>query len=499
MKNWFYFLFKKRLPTNLFFTLPIVLGFTAFSSGFIALLFIDQFLLSANSAVPPDLAAEMKELVHFIRREILIFTVLGGVAGFAIAYAIHRSVTQLTVRTRQVAQGDFSARMEVEALDELGILGKDFNLMVSSLSKYFIDSMTAGWFLLDKFGKIISINPGAQIILGCSSEDLVGKHFGALSKYVSVQFSEAVIDTIENQKPNTREIDLETADGRNIRVSLATTLLKGADDTFVGVAAILKNLTQAGEITEHMQRADKLSALGIMAAGLAHEIRNPLGAIKGLTQLLHEKFPEGDPSRAYTQTMVKEVDRLNEVISNLLNFARPGVSEFEFCDVNHLLEQAIALLQLDAESKKVQLVKNLSSSLPPVWADGRKLVQAFLNVLRNAAQAVNLDKQNTFVGILVESRLAPKDAGKDGSVVIEIANSGSPVDPMLGGRIFDPFVTTKKEGIGLGLAITHQIVTAHRGEISFGSRDGLAVFTFRFPLTETQNKDNRSEVPAING
>lgn len=491
MKKWFHFLFKKRLFTSLFFILPIVLALTAFSSGFIALIFLDNYVTTSGNSISPSNMVTLRIVINYIRKEILMFTVLGGMAGFGIAYAIHRSMKQLMSGAQQLAQGDFSAWMNVERLDELGILGRDFNLMVSSLNKYFVDSMTAGWILLDKSGKVVSINPGAQTILDCQAEDLVGRPVGDLSRFISrnEQIIELIRDSIGQQKPYTKEINLTTGGGRDIRLSLSTTILKRADSAFVGVAATLKDLTRAGEITEHMQRADRLSALGTMAASLAHEIRNPLGAIKGLTQLLDEKFSESDPSRSYTQTMIKEVDRLNGVISNLLNFAQPSVSEFLYCDVNNLLEQAAELVRLNSESKKVNLEKIYSPALPQIWADGSKLVQAFLNVMLNAVQAT---AEHAGPNIEIRSRFDPAGSvslspeAEKGCIIVEITNVGTPIDPTLGDRIFDPFVTTKKEGTGLGLAITHQIVTMHQGSISFSSKEGLTVFAFKLPLIKSR-------------
>jgi PAS domain S-box-containing protein len=495
MKNWFHLLFKKRLSASLFFILPIVLALTAFSSGFIALIFLDNFVTSSSQSISPSDMYTLSIVINYIRKEILMFTLLGGAAGFGIAYAIHRSMKQFMSGAQLLTQGDFSARLNIEGLDELGILGKDFNRMASSLNKYFIDSMTAGWILLDKDGKVVSINPGAQTILGCQTDDLVGSPVENLAWFVSKDklFTTTIRDSIEHQKPTAREINLTTSDGRSIRVSLSTTVMKNSDSAFVGVAVTLKDLTRAGEITEHMQRADKLSALGTMAASLAHEIRNPLGAIKGLTQLLHEKFPEGDPSKTYTQTMIKEVDRLNGVISNLLKFSQPSASEFLFCDINNLLEQAAELVRLNSENKKGRMEKKYSPSLPPIWADGGKLVQAFLNVMLNAEQALKTGGSGSDSRTLIESRFDPSasislapDAEK-GCIIVEISNAGPPIDPALGDRIFDPFVTSKKEGTGLGLAITHQIVSMHQGTISFSHRDGFTVFTFRFPLTKTEN------------
>jgi methyl-accepting chemotaxis protein len=175
-KRWFYFLFKKRLPISLYIIIPFVVTLIAFSSGFIALVLFEYFLVENQIlSLVPALKPEVNELLRWTRLEILGFTFLGAVAGIGIVYAILHPLRKILTGARQIAEGDFSGRLDVKGLDELGILGKDFNLMVSSLNEYFIDSMAGGWILLDPHGKIVSVNRGALNILQCESEDLVGK------------------------------------------------------------------------------------------------------------------------------------------------------------------------------------------------------------------------------------------------------------------------------------------------------------------------------------
>ncbi len=491
----FQFLFKKRLSISLFIILPAIGALIAFSSGFVALTLVDNFLAQNDGLLVSDTLFQARSALRYIKLEVLGFTLLGLAAGLGIAYAILHPLRRILAGARQAALGDFTAGLKVENLDELGGLGKDFNLIVSSLDKYFVDYLTGGWVLIDKTGKIVSINPIALAILGCATEDAVGRRYDELFHHLpqEEEFKALIAEAFENQTAHAnRETGLVARDGRKIRVSLSASILKNADGVFVGVAVSIKNLTRAEEIVNHMEKTDRLAAVGTLAAGLAHEIRNPLGAVRGLTQLLQERLPEDATVRAYTQTMVKEIDRLDGVVSSLLNYAQPTMREAQLCDVNKLLDQALNLAQFDAGTKEIKLTKNYAPSLPPVWADGRKLIQAFLNILINAHQAIAKLRESAPPGpgcaeIRVMTRFdsglfrRSGTAGR-GGVVVEIADTGLQVNPDIAERIFDPFVTDKQQGTGLGLAITRQIVAMHQGTISFGRRDGFTVFTLEFPV-----------------
>ena len=483
--RWFYLLFKKRLTASLFVIIPLVVALTAFASGFIALVLVDHYLIDARPPLVPISRTLILDLVGQIKIVVLGFTVLGLFVGGGIAYAILQPLKRIIAEARQIAGGDFSGRLDIENMGELGILGKDFNKMVSSLNKYFIDSMAGGWILLNREGRIVSVNPGALSILECDEDALIGQPLDRLYQFINLgeEMTHKLNDAVFHQKVFVGQ-GLQAITGENHRVtlSLSTSLLKDKDDIFVGVAATIKDLDRAKELTEQMHRTDKLASMGAMAAALAHEIRNPLGSIRGLTQLLEEEFREDEKGKTYTRTMIKEIDRLNGVVSNLLNFAQPGNLQIMECDVNDLLEEALALARLETDKKKIVVEKKLLPSLPKIWVEGQQLVQAFLNLLLNAAQATEMEGK---IQIVTELR-APQSFGSKnssaGDVVIRIKNTGQPIDASIQKRIFDPFFTTKESGTGLGLAITHQIVTLNHGSIGFSREGNFTVCTLGFPI-----------------
>ncbi|MBL4664917.1 MAG: HAMP domain-containing protein [Nitrospinaceae bacterium] len=479
--RWFYFLFKKRLPVSLYFIVPLVVALIAFASGFIGLVLLEQFLESNHiSSLSPIMKTEASRLLAWTRFEVLAFTTLGGIAGVGIVFAILNPLRKILDHTRKMAEGDFSSRIDAQGLDELGILGKDFNLMVSSLNDYFVDSMAGGWILLNTEGKIISANRGALNILQCESEDMVGQVFETLFDFLNIDpaMGSWIKESVQSQKEIVaKEFEARLKNSKVATLTLSTSLLQDKNDNFVGMAITLKDLTRANEITEKMQRADKLAALGGMAAGLAHEIRNPLGSIKGLTQLLSEEFKDGGRAHTYTKTMIREIDRINGVVTSLPHFSQPSHNEFQFCKINDLLEQALDLLQLNINKKNVQVMQVLDPRLPKFWGDSEKLIQAFLNLLLNAVQAVNESGEIRLITSFDLTR-------GDGVIFVRVKNTGKPIDPSIVPVLFDPFYTTKKEGTGLGLPITHQIISLHGGTLIHERSVEFTEFNIELPLVQ---------------
>lgn len=489
-------LLNKKLSPGLFLIIPMVVALFAFSSGFVALDLMEYFFLGKNVSLEPLGQEKIREILGIIKLEILFFTVLGIFSGLGIAYAISKPLKQIMAGARQIAGGDFNAKLEVERFEELAPVGKDFNLMVSSINKYLIDGMSGGWFMLDSTGNIVSLNSGAMAIFGKEAESFIGKPVSALLEtlHSTESLNRLIYESLQNRKTLAeRSITIVAENDREIRLSLSTTLLKDTDDHMVGMIVTIKDLYRAQRITEQIRRRDKLASLGQMAANLAHEIRNPLGTIKGLTQLLEEEFPEDSRSRDYTRTIIKEVDRLNQVVFDLLHFTQSPSMQFNICSINELVEQAWKLTGFEMGKKAVRVVRNFDPGLPPMQAEGRKLVQAFLNILLNALQAVGDTGE---ICMSTEYRPAnaasPSGPAPAGRIVITIMNDGPPIDPQVQSRIFEPFITTKTSGTGLGLAITRQIITLHGGGISAFRKEGYTVFRVELPV----ENENTASTPA---
>lgn len=224
---------------------------------------------------------------------------------------------------------------------------------------------------------------------------------------------------------------------------------------------------------EHLRRADRLSALGEIAAGLAHEIHNPLAAVKGALEIVASRVPLGSPEAEFAEIGGRELARLEGLVSEFLAYARPHDPALHPTDVHEILERIAALLRSEAERKSVTLVFERAVTLPPLPLDAEQITQVIFNVVLNAIQA-----SATGGHVRLRESLEP------GWGVIDVIDEGPGIAPEHVLRIFDPFFTTKSRGTGLGLAISQRIVTAHHGTIEAlpGVPSG-SIFRIRLPLS----------------
>jgi two-component system sensor histidine kinase HydH len=223
---------------------------------------------------------------------------------------------------------------------------------------------------------------------------------------------------------------------------------------------------------EQLRRADRLSALGELSAGMAHEIRNPLSSIKGAVEILKDDYRPDEAKYEFIQILLKETDRLNRIVQEVLGFARPKQLEFQLGDVNEAIESVLTLIEQEARKAGVTVGRKLDVSIGKRHLDAGMLKQAFLNLVLNAIQAMPQGGVMT-----VESRL------RGDAVEVKFSDTGIGIAEEHRKKLFTPFFTTKKNGTGLGLAITYRIIENHRGMIDVVSEPGKgATFMVRIPV-----------------
>ena len=223
---------------------------------------------------------------------------------------------------------------------------------------------------------------------------------------------------------------------------------------------------------EHLRRADRLSALGEIAAGLAHEIQNPLAGVKGALEIIASRVAHGTPEAEFAGIGGKELARLEGLVGEFLTYARPHDPALRPTDIHDTVERVAALLRAEAERKGVALAFERPVEVPPLSLDPEQITQVIFNIVLNAIQATPTGGQ-----ICIRESLEP------GCAVVDVIDEGPGVPPEHALRIFDPFFTTKPRGTGLGLAISHRIVTAHRGTIqALPSSPSGSVFRVRLPI-----------------
>ncbi len=253
----------------------------------------------------------------------------------------------------------------------------------------------------------------------------------------------------------------------------AETLAKSHRDLQEQTRLLLEKETQ-------LRRADRLSALGQLSAGLAHEIRNPLGAIKGAVEILQDDFPSGHPKAEFYSILLREVERLNDVLTNFLNFARPVTPNLVPLDVRAVLTALEGLISGQARAHQVQIFTSFHSGPSRIMVDETLLKQAFLNIMLNAVEAMPKGGD-----LAISTRLSSEGSagGRPEWLEIVFDDTGPGIQEEDLGRIFDPFFTTKKDGTGLGLAITHRIIENHHGTIRVVSQRGKGTtFVVTLPL-----------------
>jgi len=229
-------------------------------------------------------------------------------------------------------------------------------------------------------------------------------------------------------------------------------------------------------IEEQLRRAERLSALGELSAVLAHEIRNPLGSIRGTAEILRDDFPAGDRKYEFLEILIKETDRLNRVVEDFLGLARPLLVERETCDLVAELRDIVSLVSDEADMRGVRL-ECAGGALTPVRGDREKLRQVFLNLILNGVQATGRGGSVT----ITATQLTGRGGSPDGVELI-FADTGEGIDQALMSRIFEPFFTTKSGGTGLGLSITQKIIESHGGSIEVESAPGKGTrFRVRLP------------------
>lgn len=338
-------------------------------------------------------------------------------------------------------------------------------------------SMANGLVSVDIHGKITSYNPLALRLLGLDETDIRGADFNQI-----IDFEISGIDqTLQQCTPVLeKEITFRKKDDTRAYLTLSVTPILGEGDNCQGAVIIIRDLSEIKHLEEKVRRTEKLAAIGKLAAGVAHEIRNPLSSIRGFAQFLKHALSDRPDEKMYAETMVSEVDRINSVVTDLLTFARPMKAEFESTSVSELVEHTILLVSPDANSRNIEIRREIASDLPAVLVDANQIKQALLNLLFNALEASESGGQIT-AGAAVDKN------GNNLEIWVEDKGMGIPPDQQ--NRIFDPFFTTRKKGTGLGLAIVHKIVENHHGEIFLESPPNGEEHGCRFTIMVPVNQE----------
>jgi len=338
-----------------------------------------------------------------------------------------------------------------------------------------------GVIALDADGKIIFFNEASEVLTDISTAAATGQALEQIFKREPWLVDLVKITHPPRQKRARGEGDFISRWGRKIPVGVTVSPLQDRHGHFVGTILLLRDIKRRKELEEDLKRADRLVLMGTLGAGLAHEIRNPLGGIKGAAQLLCRSV-DGNPSvREFTDIMIREVDRVNQLIEQLLDLSRPAELDLAPVNIHEVLEDVLLLESQTLGDKQLHIKKWFDPSLPPIRGDRARLTQVFLNLVKNAFQAMARGALLVTTRVETDYHVREQGTAPNRFIWVDLADEGVGIREEDLPHIFSPFFTTKNNGTGLGLATCYRIIKEHGGTIRVESTEGKGS-TFRVSL-----------------
>src|SRR2546425_2644783 len=349
--------------------------------------------------------------------------------------------------------------------------------LLKEVNESIVESINVGLLAVDLEGRITHVNSALEEILDIGRGEAMGRR---VEELFAEEFADTLRQVLGNDGWRLQELrniyKLHTATrlGHTLVLNIALAPLQGDSTGQTGALVVLEDVTGRIRLEEQLQQREKLSSIGLLAAGVAHEVNTPLTGVSSYTQMLLGMLPATDPKHALLQKIGRQADRAVNIVNNLLNFSRTGsAAEFIELDVNQVLDDTIQLIEPQLRRNQIEITRSYESDAPSVIGNAGKLQQVFTNLLLNARDAIPDGGRITL----------RTTSSRDGSLLVEVSDNGVGIAPDNVAKIYDPFYTTKGvgRGTGLGLAVSYGIVQEHSGHISVESAPGRGT-TFRISL-----------------
>ena len=381
-------------------------------------------------------------------------------------------------------------------VDVLGVLGDQLGVAIENALLYtqlqdaklydevLLDNLVTGMVAADPEGRITVCNREAQRILGL---DALGSARGrTVTEVLPPPLAEALLQSL-SAACGVRDVAalLRPQTPTELPIRYGTAVFTGAADTPMGALLVLEDVSELHRLEEQVRRSDRLASLGTLAAGMAHEIKNPLVCLKTFVQLLPERYDDPEFRTTFTPLLAAEVTRIDAVVTQLLGFARPLKPNLVPTPMHAAIDASLRLVAQQIKSKGLNLVRRCTAPSDAVLGDAHLLSQVFVNLLLNSIDATPAGGTLTLGTRLAERPVSARRAGHQATAWIEVTvtDSGSGIAPEDRPRVFDPFFTTKANGTGLGLSVAYGIICDHQGCIDVESKPGQgACFRVSLPL-----------------
>ena len=431
------------------------------------LLYAPHAYLVLGSLIGPDMEALHEIVVRDALYEIVMFIVVGWFFGHLRDLEEHRK-NDLRQVSRQLEAA--YRTLEERALQLVN---------VQNYTQAILRSITAGVLTVGPDGSVATVNLAAERMLGMSEEEMVPRQLRVLLRNdggIGVNLARILQGTTPKLVSDTQ---LLTLSGKTLHTQVSMSRMRDGEGRVLGAVVTLEDVSEVKALTDQLIRADRLAALGELTAGVAHEVRNPLGIIRASVQLVEDSRADPERIKDAAQVIKQEIDRLDKVIKALLDFGRPSAPTLRPTNVEDVVADVVLFTRRFAGQARVEIETEYAAGIPLVWADADQLKQVFVNLVSNAVQSME-DAGGT---------ISVRVWDDDSFVFVSVRDTGPgiPSDNLI--KIFDPFYSTRDDGTGLGLTIVHRIIDQHGGRIEVESNAGVGT-TFTVVLPEAQARED---------
>lgn len=353
-----------------------------------------------------------------------------------------------------------------------------------------IQNINAGLFITDLEGVITFANKIAGKLLGYKVEDLLDNNIADFFKDKDEAQKFLKLLSLPEKKIDNYETRFVDQNSKEIIIGINASSLNDKNNNFEGVVFLFRDLTEIYHLRNQVERMERLALLGELSAGIAHEIRNPLAGIKASAQVLQESLSHEDFRSELINRIVKEVDKSNRLLKEFFKFARPLPPRFGFYDIEMIIDSVYLLLAPRFKKNNIKFTKEFEDNIPQVHIDETQIEQVILNFFLNAVDVmsdggelkVKITKNElSFLDTLNEKYMASDD---NHFVIVEITDTGRGIKPEIIDKIFNPFFTTKKDGLGLGLSICSRLIEENQGKVDVISTPGKGTtFILALPIS----------------
>jgi two-component system NtrC family sensor kinase len=346
------------------------------------------------------------------------------------------------------------------------------------LSENIIKSSVNGVVVSDLKGRVYHLNPKAEEIFDISREQAKKMRIDRLLQLDEKERTRIFHELQKKKNIDHFEIDYHRNDDKKLILELTAFIILDENEDVLGAVTLVNDLTEKKKMDDYLSRVEKFAALGRIVSGIAHEVRNPLASIYTTVQNLENELSEHNSARDDLQNIMQEIDRVEKLIRQILNLAKPVPLQIETVDINDLLLATMPLIEKEAKKKGIVLKSQLTGDIEYIEADPNRLRQVILNLLINAIESITTKGR-----ITISTEMVVEADSQKKWVLMKCKDNGIGISPDIIDNIFDPFFTTKNVGTGLGLAVSHKIIQDHDGMIEVESqKNSGSTFSVKLPI-----------------